>query len=41
LYGAQFGLEALPHAWIRHLDVLDALSDLMEWGQDIWTVPSP
>lgn len=41
LYGAQYGLEALPHAWIRRLDVLDALCDLMEWGQEIWTAPTP
>ena len=37
LYGAQYGLEALPHAWIRRLDILDALCDLMDWGRDIWT----
>lgn len=41
LYGAQYGLEALPHAWIRRLDVLDALCDLMEWGQAIWAPPAP
>jgi ADP-ribosylglycohydrolase/protein-tyrosine phosphatase len=37
LFGAQFGLEALPHAWIRRLDVLDALCDLVEWGQPLGT----
>jgi ADP-ribosylglycohydrolase len=41
LYGAQCGLEVLPHAWIRRLDVLDALCDLMEWGQDIWAPAVP
>jgi len=39
LYGAQYGLEALPHAWIRRLDVLDALCDLLDWGRDLWTAP--
>ena len=37
LFGAQYGLEALPHAWIRRLDVLDALCDVVEWGQPLWT----
>lgn len=37
LFGAQYGLEALPHAWIRRLDVLDALCDLVEWGQASWS----
>ena len=37
LYGAQYGLEALPHAWVRRLDVLDALCDLLDWGRDLWT----
>lgn len=41
LYGAQYGLEALPHAWIRRLDILDALCDLMEWGRDIWVRATP
>jgi ADP-ribosylglycohydrolase len=41
LYGAQYGLEALPHAWIRRLDILDALCDVMEWGRDIWALPAP
>jgi ADP-ribosylglycohydrolase len=41
LYGAQYGLEALPQAWIRRLDVLDALCDLLEWGQPIWAPPAP
>jgi len=36
IFGAQYGLEALPHAWIRRLDVLDALCDLLEWGQPVW-----
>lgn len=41
LYGAQYGLELLPHAWIRRLDILDALCDLMEWGRDIWAPGAP
>lgn len=40
LYGTQFGLEHLPHAWIRRLDVLDSLCDVMEWGQELWTGPA-
>lgn len=36
VYGAQVGLEHLPHAWIRRLDVLDALCDVVEWGQPLW-----
>jgi ADP-ribosyl-[dinitrogen reductase] hydrolase len=39
IFGAQYGLEALPHAWIRRLDVLDALCDLLEWGQPLWQTP--
>jgi hypothetical protein len=31
----------LPQAWIRRLDVLDALCDLLEWGQPIWAPPAP
>jgi ADP-ribosylglycohydrolase/protein-tyrosine phosphatase len=40
LHGALFGLEHLPHAWIRRLDVLDPLCDVMEWGQELWTGPA-
>ncbi len=36
LFGAQAGLESLPHAWIRRLDVLDALCDVLDWGQPVW-----
>ena len=36
IFGAQYGLEALPHAWIRRLDVLDALCDVLDWGKQIW-----
>jgi ADP-ribosylglycohydrolase/protein-tyrosine phosphatase len=36
LFGAQHGLESLPHAWIRRLDVLDAVFDLFDWGQPLW-----
>jgi ADP-ribosylglycohydrolase len=36
LFGAQHGLEALPHAWIRRLDVLDAVLDLVDWSQPLW-----
>lgn len=36
IFGAQYGLEALPHAWIRRLDVLDALCDVLEWGRPLW-----
>lgn len=36
LFGAQCGLEFLPHDWIRRLDVLDALCDVLEWGQPLW-----
>jgi ADP-ribosylglycohydrolase/protein-tyrosine phosphatase len=41
LFGAQHGLEALPHAWIRRLDVLDAALDLVDWSQPLWQRPSP
>jgi ADP-ribosylglycohydrolase/protein-tyrosine phosphatase len=36
LFGAQHGLESLPHAWIRRLDVLDAALDLVDWTQPLW-----
>ncbi len=36
LFGAQHGLEALPHAWIRRLDVLDAALDLADWSLPLW-----
>jgi ADP-ribosylglycohydrolase/protein-tyrosine phosphatase len=36
LFGAQHGLEALPHAWIRRLDVLDASLDLVNWCLPLW-----
>lgn len=40
LFGAQCGLESLPHAWIRRLDMLDALCDVLDWGQPLWeTLP--
>lgn len=36
LFAAQRGLEALPHAWIRRLDVQDALCDLADWSLPLW-----
>jgi ADP-ribosylglycohydrolase len=36
LFGAQHGLEALPHAWVRRLDVLDAGLDLVNWCLPLW-----
>lgn len=36
LFGAQHGLESLPHGWIRRLDVLDALLDLVDWSLPLW-----
>jgi len=36
LFGAQHGLEALPHAWIRRLDVFDAVLDLVDWSRPLW-----
>jgi len=36
LFGAQHGLESLPHAWIRRLDILDASLDLVDWGLPMW-----
>lgn len=36
LFGAQHGLEALPHEWIRRLDVLDAALDLIDWAMPLW-----
>lgn len=36
LFGAQHGLEALPHDWVRRLDVLEALCDLADWSMPLW-----
>jgi ADP-ribosylglycohydrolase len=36
LFGAQHGLESLPHEWIRRLDVFDACLDLVDWSQPLW-----
>lgn len=36
LFGAWHGLEALPHAWARRLDVLEALCDLTDWALPLW-----
>jgi ADP-ribosylglycohydrolase len=36
LFGAQHGLETLPHGWIRRLDVLDAGLDLVDWSLPLW-----
>jgi hypothetical protein len=36
LFGAQYGLEALPHGWIRRLDILDAGLDLVDWSVPLW-----
>lgn len=36
LFGAQHGLEALPHAWVRRLDVLEAVCDLADWTMPLW-----
>ncbi len=36
LFGAEYGLEALPHAWIRRLDVLKAGLDLADWCLPLW-----
>lgn len=36
LFGAQHGLESLPHQWIRRLDVLDAALDLVDWSLPLW-----
>ncbi len=36
LFGAEHGLEALPHAWIRRLDVLKAGLDLADWCLPLW-----
>lgn len=36
LFGAQHGIEALPHAWIRRLDVLEAICDLVDWALPLW-----
>ncbi len=36
LFGAQHGIESLPHDWVRRLDVLDALCDLADWALPLW-----
>lgn len=36
LFGAMHGIEALPHAWVRCLDVLDAVCDLADWALPLW-----
>ena len=36
LFAAQRGMEALPHAWIRCLDVRDALFDVADWSLPLW-----
>jgi len=36
LFGSQHGIESLPHDWIRHLDMLDALCDLVDWTLPLW-----
>lgn len=36
LFGAQHGLESLPQAWIRRLDVHDAALDLVDWCLPLW-----
>ncbi len=43
LFGALHGIEALPHSWVRCLDVLDAMCDLADWALPLWrrTVPLP
>ena len=36
LFGAQHGLESLPHDWIWRLDIFDASLDLVDWSQPLW-----
>lgn len=36
LFAAQRGIEGLPQAWIRRLDVQDALFDLADWALPLW-----
>lgn len=36
LFAGEHGLAALPHGWIRRLDVFDALCDLADWSRPIW-----
>ncbi len=36
LFGAQHGIESLPHAWVRRLDVFDAVCDLADWALPLW-----
>lgn len=35
LYGAQHGIEAVPHDWVSQLDVFDAICDLLHWAAPI------
>lgn len=36
LFAAHHGLEALPHAWLRRLDVYDAICDVADWSVPLW-----
>ncbi|MEW5787113.1 MAG: ADP-ribosylglycohydrolase family protein [Pseudomonadota bacterium] len=36
LFATREGLEAVPHAWVRRLDVLEALCDLVDWALPLW-----
>ncbi len=36
LFGALYGIEALPNEWVRRLDVLDAVCDLADWSMPLW-----
>lgn len=36
LFGALHGIESLPNAWVRRLDVFDALCDLADWALPLW-----
>jgi ADP-ribosylglycohydrolase len=36
LFAALRGIEGLPQAWIRRLDVQDALYDLADWALPLW-----
>jgi ADP-ribosylglycohydrolase/protein-tyrosine phosphatase len=36
LFGAEHGLEALPHGWVRRLDILKAGLDLADWCLPLW-----
>jgi ADP-ribosylglycohydrolase/protein-tyrosine phosphatase len=41
LFAAMHGIEGLPHAWIRCLDVQDALCDLADWALPLWQRTAP